>query len=386
MESTWLGTVFRSLSFVIFAPLIFAAEANIVDPIFLFPPQLSSRTPEQYVPVANYNSIVQALVPGNVLGFQDGARFEFVDFIGHGGTTHVLRVKATTGEHAGKSMALRIPISDLTLHQGQNWYGTMLEEATRYELNLTFSHFVVATLKHAELFSKTGIGPKYYGGLPGEYAAFEIVGRKFALEEYLEGQIKFSPEADSAVRAALARFEKRTAGINGIQDIANPGQVLFNGTEFILVDWYGVRMVEGDLNPWGFLTSGLSGNVLYSDGMISQGLVATVLADLRMKGTQAGVPLTPEQISRRAWQDELTKYLKGEFAAARLDMLEEGVNPLTGKAPTSVHSYWERNFGIWRKVYSEMQRTRRARNCKRMLLPEIFQKSFSEEKTRASAP
>ncbi len=356
--------------FAVVAPV----RAN--DPIFLFPPGSATIPSAELIPVDNYEEILQNLKPKDVLGFEDGARFEFVDHLGHGETNYVLKVKAVAGNQIGKIMALRLPISRQPLWVAQGWDLSEIDGSVgaSYKLRLTFSHYIDATMEYADLFSRSGIGPKYHGGLKGQYNAFDVIPKSFTLDEYLSREVRFQGDEDRAIQAALGRFQWKTSGILGIQDISQPGQVIFNGRDFILVDWYGVRLVEGTIYPWGLVSLDVTGKRLFKEGMISQGLAGDVLSSYRI-GVSYGS--TEETRADRAWQDELEKLLNRQHSMARFDMLESGINPLTGKILIDPKTYWQRNFGIWRSVYAEKNRSKKIRKCSRLLSSEIFPIGFT---------
>jgi len=332
--------------------LCLSAQSFGADPIYLFPPNPSPMGIHEInslKPVAHYEALVKNLTPGDELAFEDGNRFEFISHVGHGGTCNILKVRALTGPDKGKIMALRIPISGELLSQAQHWDANNTHlPFNAPENRYTFSTYIQDTSEYLDLFARAGIGPKAYLQSPGQYIALDLIDVKFTLDDFLSGKISLAPEEESTAEDALVFFERKIAGIQGIKDIGQPGNLVFDGTRWILVDWYGVYFISERIYPWAFYEW--------------PGLIEEVL-DFKMheKG-----PISVKDPRHPFWS-RLKERLSKTHKKARLDMLELAVNPLTRKPLNFQHSYFERNFGSWKKIYHEMNRTKKERLCTRAL-------------------
>ncbi len=236
---------------IIILSVCFTFNCLAASPIFLFPEQPVRHLSSTQSPVEDYTKIISELKNGDELAFHDGARFEFQSFIGHGKTTNILKVRMLTGPHSGTVMALRIPLKGGLLYREQSWNLYYVPEGSS-SLKLTFSLYIDEIIDHADAFFRVGIGPKLYQSLAGQYAAIELIDKRFTLDEYLRGKIVLSPNEENTVRNALLKFEQQATGVSSIKDIGEPGQVLFDGKRFILVDWYGVSYVSENIYPWAY--------------------------------------------------------------------------------------------------------------------------------------
>ena len=326
------------------APFVFA------DPIFLFPKRGENQPSANQVPVQNYRQKVSALQAGDELAFHDGSRFEFLSFIGHGKTTQVLKVKSLTGEHRGKIMALRIPLKSGHIYEEHHWNLNYVA-VDAPELGFTFSLYIDDIIWHAGHFAQAGFGPEFYGGLAGQYAAVELIDQKFTLDDYLNGKILLSPEEEKKVEQALIQFEKQATGIMSIQDIGEPGQVLYDGKRFVLIDWFKVKYVSQNVYPWAYYEW--------------PGLVGDFLSHL-LSRTKSGAS-DPGLKKLSEFQARLYEKLLHASREARLEMMRDGLNRLTGRPPTQVHSFYQRNFGSWRKVYRELNGMKKNQQCNQIL-------------------
>lgn len=324
--------------------------------IYLFPPKADNLLSSQQLPIKNYTQTLDNITSGQTLAFSDGSLFEYIEPIGQGATCRILKVKALTGDHKNTEMALRIPIKSAYLIYAQNWEVEPMDMFTNNPAHkYTFSYYIDDAIKYADLFAAAGIGPTYYQSLAGQYVASEIINRKFSLDEYIDGKIRLTTSEDQQVKHHLTNFIHKTAGIISIKDIAQPGQVLYDGTRFVLVDRFQVNFVNDTMYPWGFL------------GPTGESIVEAIIYQ-RSDHAEEHAPTEIRTLVEQEWKE------------ARLNMLDTGYNPLTLQPITVNHNIFTRYLGSWRKIYQELSKTRKSRTCNAKLRGPIFPSNFNPAK------
>jgi hypothetical protein len=319
------------------------------ESVRLFPANLKSRPSSSILGVDGYEVLLGNLRPGDDLQFSDGSQFEFLERLGRGKTTEVLKVRAKTGEYSGVVMALRVPIKSDLLSLAQHWEHRATPVADP-ALSYTFSLYIDDSYAHIKIFERGGIGPKFYQYLPGQYLALELIERQFSLGDFLSGKVVLDKESTPKIVEALVDFERRISGVIEIQDFLQMNQVFFNGERFVLIDWFNVEYVSSNLYPWAFYEwPGLVGNflkmIMYTNGRPD-----------------------PKDERMPFWKD-IHDRLEKTHKKARLEMLDKGVNPLTGQALVFTPNYFERTFGAWKNVYRDLDKLRRAKQCKKWMSP-----------------
>lgn len=175
--------------------------------------------------VEDYNGLIRELKLGDVIVFDDGSRFRFVDRIGEGDTTRILQV-APEARRPGEPerMALRVPYAsgDYYTSNGQRPY----------------TDFINLTIEGYPLFDRVGgIVPRRYRSATSQYIAVEMVPHDYTLHNFLRDS-KIPEEERKVAEAALLDFAKATVGLDSIGDF-HPRQLVYSreNNRWTLLDW-----------------------------------------------------------------------------------------------------------------------------------------------------
>ncbi len=193
--------------------------------LFGAPASGSLESAETLFDAADYDRAVGRLRPGHTLRFSDGVELRIGKLLGEGGTTKVFATD-------DPGVVLRLPRSGGSNNGRSNeaWH-------------------VAYASSHARLETAGVPVVRLLGGVPGEYALVERVGRgaPFRLDQFLDQQCdrhvfsrgRAMPAAERGeMIAALHEFARKTAGFSHIADFA-PRQVAWDpvARRWLLLDW-----------------------------------------------------------------------------------------------------------------------------------------------------
>ncbi len=167
----------------------------------------------------NYSEIVERIKEGDSLTFSNGEKFRITKVLGSGNTTLVLKTLRGT--------ALRVP----------------LNSGVHIKTRIPISEYINHTIDGHETVSKNGVKTvDLISFLRNEYVEVNYIDYKFSLEDFLSGNIDpiYLSKKDQIIQA-LSRWYETTHKMITIGDFAS-GQLIFNGSEWILSDWTNMHM------------------------------------------------------------------------------------------------------------------------------------------------
>lgn len=178
--------------------------------------------------VSDYVVLIRELEPGDVLEFNDGAKYEFKAVLGSGRTTKVLKVKplrSLSQPPYQEFTALRVPIpvTETNLSKGQ------------------VRQFIDLTIGEYPKLSQNGIPvPTIYHSLGAQYVEVRLMNPEFDLHEFFQNGHKLDPVKQEKALNRLGQFAAKTARFSKIGDFY-PDQVVFDSLlqDWVLLDYTG---------------------------------------------------------------------------------------------------------------------------------------------------
>lgn len=169
-----------------------------------------------------YDALLYGLKPGDILEFNDGARYEVIKFLGSGKVSTVLEVQSLRDGAAHS--ALRLPkLSDLNPKNGTRF-------PTVY-LNYTIDAYPKLLENHVPV-------PKPFRSAEGQYIEMELQHPAFDFNEYFLNGKRWPLEKQEMVLEKLKDFAKKTAGYRKLGDFSGAQLVFDSKTEeWILLDF-----------------------------------------------------------------------------------------------------------------------------------------------------